>query len=234
MRYPTLSKSQVAELAPARLATGTSDAEIAVTWSGDGDEIQLEPIAELAASLRVALAEFVAGPDRTDRDLFEGLASGRLHSTLYELPLLVLDDPGFWRYLALVYFWDLIVWRESATFETAELARYRQYIDATNPSESVLLRMFLRGQIALEDGGYELASAILRGTDFWRSHILRVRTSSAPVMSRALVREQVADRMGTKELRAFARRLNRIRSNLVFDVYDDAEAATLLAELRNA
>jgi hypothetical protein len=53
-------------------------------------------------------------------------------------------------------------------------------------------------------------------------------------VSRAFVREQAADRMGTLELRAFARRLNRVRTNVVLDVYESDEAEELMVELREA
>jgi hypothetical protein len=96
----------------------------------------------------------------------------------------------------------------------------------------VILRTFLRGQIALEHGQYDLAWAIPKGTDFWRSHIIRVRTGAVPAVSRAFVREQLADRMPSGPLRAYARRLNRLRTNVVLEVFDDDDAESLCRELR--
>jgi hypothetical protein len=234
MKYPVVARSKMADLAPRRLAGEPMDMTAAITWSGDGDVFDPAPIAALAVELENRRTAFQSSAEHADRDLFEGAAAADLHSTIAGYPLLVLDDPGFWRYLALEYFWGIICWREAGAFAGADYGKYRKYIDGVNPSECVLIRMFIRAQIALEDGDYALATAIPRGTDFWRSHILRVRTSSAPIVSRAFAREQARSRMGTSEVRAFARRLNRLRTNVVLDVYDRTESEALLTELRGS
>ena len=40
--------------------------------------------------------------------------------------------------------------------------------------------MYLRAQIAEIDGDYSLTTAVAQGSDFWRSHILRVSTGASP------------------------------------------------------
>ena len=40
--------------------------------------------------------------------------------------------------------------------------------------------------------------------------------------------------MTTKPLRAYARRLNRLSTNIVLDVYDDVDADELIEELRES
>lgn len=235
MKYPTLGASRMAELASVRLETGACDLGEAISWAGDGDPVDEGPLESLAERIHARLEEFERSGDRSDRDLLEGQLAAELHRAFRSVPLLALDDPGFWRYLTLRYFWEFVVWRESAAFETRDYSKYRKYVDGTNPSECVAMRMYLRAQIALEeDGSYDLAWSVPKGTDFWRSHILRVRTSSSFVVSRAFVREQAERRMATSELREFARRLNRIRTNVVLNVYDTEEASALLSELREA
>jgi hypothetical protein len=162
--------------------------------------------------------------------LLEGALSGVVHNVLRKLPVGILDDSGFWRYMTMTHGLDFVAWRESRAFESGDFARYRIYIDGANSTECVLLRMFLRGQICRYNDDYELATAVRRGSDFWRSHILRVRTGSTPVVARALVRQQEARRMATGPLRDTARRLNRLWSNVVPIDYTEDEAVMLVAE----
>ena len=88
-------------------------------------------------------------------------------------------------------------------------------------------------EIGSTDGDYSLVSGVPAATDLWRSHILRVATCTAPPVTRALLREQLHDRMSTDELREVARRLNRLSTNIVLALYDEADATKLIAELRN-
>ena len=159
------------------------------------------------------------------------LASVRI-SRMAELPLAIIDDPGFWRYLSLVHFWWLAQWRHPSAFESNDPALYLRYVDGVLTTECVLSRMYLRAQIAEIDGDYSLTTAVAQGSDFWRSHILRVSTGASPPLSRALLREQSERRMPTDQARALARDLNRISSNIVLSIYDEEDAAALLTELR--
>ncbi len=79
----------------------------------------------------------------------------------------------------------------------------------------------------------ELAGAIPKGTDFWRSHVLRVRTGTAPPVTRALVRSHREERLPTDDLRDLARRLNRTWTNVTLHGYGDDESDLLIAELRD-
>jgi hypothetical protein len=233
MKYAILSAGRVAELAAEFLANGPRDVSDEATLSGQGEPVVLPDIKALAASLDSDLTVFLGSPEAADRDHFEGVAAAALHAALRGLPDLVLDDPGFWRFLALQFFWGFVHWREEGAFETGEPGRYLRYLDASNPAEAVLTRMFLRGQIANVDGDYSLSMLVSEGTDFWRSHILRVGTSYAPKVARAFIREQVERRMSTDPvLRPYARRLNRLASNVVFSYLDDDDAKAIIEELR--
>ncbi|MCZ7528916.1 MAG: hypothetical protein M5U31_00360 [Acidimicrobiia bacterium] len=84
--------------------------------------------------------------------------------TLAEAPDLspaeVLDDPGFWRFLAVEFFWSFVTWRESRSREW-DYGRVLRHIDGTNCPRCVL-RAYNRSRIAGPDGDYELARAIPR------------------------------------------------------------------------
>ena len=233
MKYPTVSKSKAKELALAHLEADSIGLDDDISWEGDGPELDVDPLVALEDELRLDWGAFENGPKSTDRDLFEGKAAVRLHQVVSTLELSVtdLDDPGFWRYLTLAHFWWLVRWREPKAFASGDWARIRPYVDATNPTECVVLRMYLRGQITRPD--YDLAAKIEKGTDFWRSHVLRVRTGSARELARGFAAEQGDRRMPTDELRAYARRLNRVWTNVVLHTYDADEAQALLSELRS-
>ncbi len=233
MQYATLPMATALQLAPEFLSTGRRPlVEAEVVWTSKGPRIDLAPARGLSAEIPALISEFEESTD-SDRDMLEGEVSGRLHSVLHELPVMTLDDPAFWRFLSFEFFWPLVMWREHKTFEAGEPGKYMKYLDGNNVTECVLTRMFLRGQISRQpDDDYGLATAVPEATDFWRSHILRVRTGSVPPLAKALIEEQAARRMSTDPLRAYARRLNRLGSNLVLPAIGDEQAVAIIEELR--
>ncbi|MCY4194507.1 MAG: hypothetical protein OXF04_09480 [bacterium] len=233
MRYPTLTLSSCRGLAEERFNSLNRQLNIEAQWVGDGDDLNLAPLKEAARKISTLHQENRLA---RDKDPIEGEAAKHLYNALLSrdepqtsVPFPVLDDPGFWRYLSIGYFWDFIAWREKKSFENGN---HMKYIDGKNQAECVLLRMFLRisalGGAEHADLAYELPKA----TDFWRSHVLRVRTATAPMLTRAIVELQAADRLMTEDLREFAKRVNRTWSNMLLNIYSQSEAEDLLQELR--
>lgn len=231
MRYPTITEKATASLVVELLAGSRPDVvEREKRMIGNADEeLDLTEIERLGRSLKTELEALDASEPK---DSFEGAISGRIHEALEPIGIQILDDKGFWRYLALRHFWWLAVWREDA-FAKGDPGKYKKYVDAMNSTECVLTRAFLRGQIALEAGGYELAEAVPQATDFWRSHISRVNNWKYPALVRAFVRSQQNDRMLTGPLRTFARALNRRRSSFWLRDHTADEAEDIVADLRN-
>ncbi len=226
MRYPTLTLSDCRETAEEMLAGHTPAVDIMAKWLGTGEDIDMERIS--AASRRFH-QEWVGHTEKKDRDLVEGKLSPILFESLQDVPVAILDDPSFWRYLSLRFFWNFISWREQGAFERGN---HMKYINGRNSTECVLTRMYLR-VAAL--GGLEhahLAGAVPQSTDFWRSHILRTRTGTVPAVTRALVKMQCDHRMLTSDVRALARALNRTWTNVLLNQYTEDEAHDLIWELR--
>jgi len=196
-----------------------------IVWQQSREEVDLVPLDAFCESLLKDLDAAVASEKGIDKDMFEGVQAGYFHRAAQHLPMQVLDDPGFWRYLSL-NLWEMVSWREKLSEKNI-----RTYMDGTSSSECVPLRMFLRAQAVQIGASYELAGAISTGTDFWRSHVIRVRVGAYPPVARAFATMQRDDRLSTNPLRSFARRLNRIGSNVVLALYDDEESTALLAEL---
>jgi hypothetical protein len=221
MRYPILPLTKCRELSARLLGGSDVVVDVHAEWTGSGDELDLEPIAEAGRLIARRASEWT---DK-DRDRFEGMAAIRLVESLEHVPVEVLDNRGFWRFLSLRFFWAYIVWREETPFSKGN---YLKYVDATLGTECVLTRMYLRARAVRGPGASELAAGIPHGTDFWRSHVLRVRTGTAPAIARAFAHKQAETRLMTDPLRQAARRLNRTWANVILHVYEDNEASWLI------
>ena len=154
MRYPALTTQASQELARRLLDDESVDVPGRAQWMGRGEEFDLDHADKCSQEILTELNVFRQGSDSRDLDRFEGRASARLHRSLAGIPPEVLDDPGFWRFLTFGYYWSFVLSHERSAFTSGDYGRYRQYIDGTNPAECVLLRMFLRAQIAEERGTF--------------------------------------------------------------------------------
>ncbi len=243
MRYPILSSKDVLAFAQMisvdpgsanHVAAAAFCSECQGSATAPGSSSQREVDLSAIESLAVDLADVIdALPEPNDetRERVEGAFCGRVHAALVELPTEVLDDPRFWRFLAVRYFPGFVAWREPGATTKGNVAKY---FEAGVGVESIPLRLFLRGQATLDSAGsYDLASAIPSGTDFWRSHVLRVRTGRAPAVTASFARMQATDRLSTAPLRALARLVNRMWANVVPTEYDEVRATSLLGELRD-
>lgn len=165
--------------------------------------------------------------------MFEGRLAAALYGWFDSVPIEVLDDPGFWRYLSLRHFWWFIQWREADPIAKGNFANL---VDATLPAEQIPLRLYLRAKSVAVDLDASLAGQIPKSTDFWRSHITRVRIASAPRMARSFAiakRDEavLGELLRTERIRRVAKRVNRMWSNVRLDVYDDKESSVLMTEI---
>jgi len=226
VRYPILTVSACQRLADQKRDGLEPAIDADVSWQGVDDEVDLRKIELVAETMVDAVRQ---SAESADRDRIEGEYSVPLMVALEVVPFEVLDDPGFWRYLSLAYFWDFISWREEGPFDKGNHLRY---VDCVTSTESVLTRMFLRANSVGGRDHADLAGALEKATDFWRSHILRVRTGTAPPVTRAFVEEQKSDRLSTGPLREVARSLNRTWTNIVPQLYTQEEASELISGIR--
>jgi hypothetical protein len=224
-RYPTLDRTVAVDLAEQMVRQISVSVDDKAIWRGSGKDIDLRGLDSALARSR---EELINATEPWDEESFEGRLSAVVHAELLHADPEVLDDPGFWRYLAVSRFWWFISWRESGPISRGNLATY---IDGRHSAESIPVRLFVRGQATLHDGSYSRASALERSADFWRSHVLRVRVGSSPQLTQALVDLQLQHRMNTDELRALARLLNRSWSNIVLHLYDHESCRSFLEEL---
>lgn len=227
MRYRALSVAHVHEIVGHLVAGEHVAVDVKAVERGDGEVCDLEPLAKVIA---VFQNELTLQPPH-DVEVFEGRLAAAVHPLFHRLPVEVLDDPGFWRYVSVKYFWWYISWREAKPIAAGN---FKNLVDATLPAEQIPLRMYLRTKAIERDGDVTLAGQLEKSTDFWRSHITRVRLASAPVVARAFAEAKRDDRaigrLTTDPLRRVARRLNRTWANINLDLYSKEEAEKLVAE----
>lgn len=233
MRYPTLNAGRTDALVR-QLINGEEPSALSVAlWRGEGETIDFEILDEIIEDLRERLIEIGEDPDlTTDKDPFEGEVAEGVFPFLHSIPIRVLDDLGFWRFLAVHYFWWFIRWREAGPITNGNAATYTS---ANRNTEQIPLRLYLRAKAVLIGSDVSPAAALEQSTDFWRSHVIRVRTGTAPTVSRAFVQMQQdpTTRLTTDPLREYARRLNRTWTNVNLNLLDADEASKLISELRD-
>jgi hypothetical protein len=229
MKYPTLTQSACQRLANLKIRGLEAAVEPDVAWVGSGEELDLEAILNVAEACNVA-AEDEHGR-HSDRDQVEGILAADLWDALSHVPVSILDDPGFWRYLSIALFWDFIAWREETPFAGGN---HLKYLDGTSSTEAVLPRMYLRASAVGGSEYRDLAGALPNATDFWRSHVIRVRTGTAPPVTREFVRSQSSDRLTTNPLRELAKGINRTWTNTVPQLLDEREAKEIIVGLRRS
>ena len=231
MRYPTLNAGQTNELVRQLIQGEETSIHTVALWRGDGESIDFDTLEEAIEELQERLAEIGVDPALTsDKDPFEGEVAASVFPFLDSVPTEVLDDLGFWRYLSVRYFWWFVSWRESGPIASGNVATYTS---ANRNTEQIPLRLYLRAKAIRNGDDLGLASALEKSTDFWRSHVIRVRTGTAPKVARAFAEMQKETPLPTNPLREYARRLNRTWTNANLNLLSEEQAKALIEELRD-
>lgn len=237
MRYPTFTDAAVKDFS-ARLIAGeqieASAFDGAAQWidvKAGGVDVDLAQLRGAVAAVIDGLGADVKGDLWKDVDRVEGHLALLTFPTFDALPIEVLDDGGFWRFLSIGVFWPFIAWRESSAIERGNADTY---VNGRRNTENIPMRLYLRARAVDGEQRDDLASAIPQAADFWRSHVLRTQTASAPVLARSLATMQLDSRMAAKEIRPLARRLNRVWTNALLFLYSPAEADALIEHLRGS
>ena len=225
MKYPTLNHSRAKVLVEQLIADAsyTPNFQLELRWVEIQENLNLEPVEASVAEMKEF---FGIREEGVDAEAVEGKFCGAVHKAMRDIPIVALDDPGFWRYLSLAHFWWFIAEREAKAVKNGNAMTY-----VDGGQECVPLRMFLRGQAIRDGDDYSLAGAIPKSTDFWRSHILRVKTGTAPPLAREFARLQKENRMVSDDVRPFAKKLNRVWTNVVLNVWNEDESQELLNQL---
>lgn len=168
------------------------------------------------------------GGARIDKDAFEGVMAVELRDRLAGFPAFVLTDDDFWRYLAVRGMYEFVAWRDGKKDGRPALASFGAATPQVN-YDCVPLRMFIRADLAtLISAGTDLEPvdlAAVSGTDLWRSHILRVRASYAPLYVKELLRSQEDGELPSLVARELAKRIRRLNTNVLMETLDAGATA---------
>lgn len=179
-----------------------------------------------------------------DEYLLEAFMASRLHATLSGQPIDVLQDMGFWRYLALFPYRWFLQGREGGPggldFKPQDYGGVQTKPDGkesnSSPKYQLLLRTFLWGKTAYdasESDPYRRATMVNETggavADVWHSHIVRVQLGQLGRLPHAFL-DSICDdppaNSAHKETgaRPVEKRLTRMKHTVLFDMYDLDEA----------
>lgn len=166
------------------------------------------------------------GDSSAKKEALEAEMSEKLFKILSTLPMNVLTDSDFWRYLSCHPFFEFTEWRDG---ENCALASFGANANRVN-FDCVPYRMFNRALVAfsISEDENDFEYALVPGTDLWRSHILRVLNSYSSAMSQAILDKALAKELPTQILRETIKNLNRYRNNILFETLEYDEALALL------
>lgn len=186
--------------------------------------------------------------ERADDYLLEAFMASRVHRALCDLPIELLQDFGFWRYLALFPYRWYLQSREGGPSGVAVKAQdfggrrpksddAPQHVE-TSPVYQLMLRTFLWGKVAFDGGApadpYRRATLVNDTggavTDVWHSHLVRIQLGQLGTLPHAFLDSICADPKAntTNPARDVEKRLTRMKHTVLFDVYDLDEARRLV------
>ncbi len=175
-------------------------------------------------------------------NIFDKDACRIVHETLALPPNLAASE-GFWRWLAVEKFGDIIEFRNGDLSGSGPPAHLANYGIDTRAEYNRLAILWFRADMAYDgdsDDPYHLA-ARLSSTDFWESGVIRPRYGWCRNLARELVRFQYRDPYSstvknylhlTNEngIRELYKRLRRLHSTVSFEYMSDEEIRDMLEE----
>jgi hypothetical protein len=209
---------------------------------GDGPDIKLKILPELRKRLGKLRASYPAQlrPKDPQGGRYEGEACVVVHEGLSAVDRHVMADHDFWTWLAVVWLPDIVEWRFGTDGRPAMRANY----GIGQRSENMFFRLWLRaelGKTATKDP-YEFAR--FGDQDLWRSHLLRQGYANARVITQSLLKLQsgrlrnrgkvvgrIAGGDDPQGVRLLAKRLRRLRANVLFECLTPQQAEGLVCEL---
>lgn len=219
MKYPVVSPSEGRE-ALVNYREGKTPV-LAITWTGEGDNMSLAAERAIKGKIidiwKSSQAKRVSKSKQ--REDFEIAACRPFRDFINTLPVEVMMDPGYWTYLSMEYFLDIITWRHPGNSDLGNFG-----IIPTRLQESLLGRLYLRADLVQGTNLVEI-----EGQDLWRSHVLRVKIGNSPSMASAFLTSVSDLDLSLHVFRDLAKRLTALRSNVCYEVIDD-EAAKFIVD----
>lgn len=206
-----------------------------VAGNYDWDESRADAAAYALSDIANGLRD--AGK-RVDAFEFDSVACAELHRRLDPLPPQLAASEGFWRWLVVEKFSDVIEMRMGSADNPANPANYGIYARIESNRLAIL---WFRAEILFSDefgNPYELATRKMH-TDFVESGLIRPRYAWCATVARAFVRFQYRDPESNRSylhnthangIRAMYKMLRRLQSAHMFEAMSYEELWELLNE----
>lgn len=241
-QYPVIYPEDALRYLKSRQQDGGVMLEDICRTAGSGEDISRGGLEDLRANLLRLKKKFAAKLRAKDPQggKFESEACAIVHACVVDVDRRALADHDFWTWLAVDYLADILEWRFGTDGRPAQPANY----GIGTRTENMFFRLWLRADLGRADGSdpYELAK--FGDQDLWRSHLLRQGYANARSIVRALLKLQAGKLMhGNKPakkvaggdepegVRMLAKRLRRMRANVVFEYLTPVQADALVFEL---
>jgi len=231
---------------------GHASADVAAFFAvrGEGDA----GVEDALRGLEEDLADYEEEFAKTS---FDAHARSIVHRNLTELDDEILVDPDFWRYLSSVRFRSIVSQRHPKTKKSRESGgtdgNWSNY-GAFNSSvvESLFYRLYVGADATYDESNladpYELS--FVADVDLWQSHIVRVLSGDNATYARNLVRWYAGRKdfysrienapyvasfpdlknPKTDHLRDLVKRVRRLRSNVIHELFNDEEMYLMIDE----
>jgi hypothetical protein len=242
-QYPIIHADDALRYLKARLLDNDSvSLEDIRRTAGTGDPMMVAPLEELRSKLLHLKKRFPEKLAKRDPQggKFESEACAIVHACLAKIDRNVRADHDFWTWLAVELLADIVEWRFGTGGKPAQNANY----GIGTRAENMLFRLWLRADLGKSPGTDPYALAKTGDQDLWRSHLLRQGYANARCVVRALLKLQagklVTEDKPAKKLaggedsngvRMLAKRLRRMRANIVFEYLTPQQADALVYEL---
>jgi len=227
MKVPTLSQSEMQAFVEARRLGEVYEPEVGSVGveSSISDELVPQFVEEVHGILSEVLKNTSNSQEKMHSQLEKDL-TGPAIKFFETLPPDAKFTPGFWSFMSFQIS-SVVEWRYPPNDKEGWS---RNFVTSHSPSDFIdgfLPRIIVRGLIARSS----VKALSLSGQDFWRSHILRVKTGFSKEMSIAFAEHVVDTGMAVAEQRSLAKKICSARSNVIFEALDSAQATKILKSL---
>jgi hypothetical protein len=227
MKVPTLSQAEIQAFVEARRLGETYVPEVGSVGveSSMSDELVSQFVDVVNGILTEVLKDTSKSQERM-HSLLEQELTGPAIRFFESLPPDAKFTPGFWSFMSFQIS-SVVEWRYPPNDKEGWS---KNFVSSHSPSDFIdgfLPRIIVRGLIARNSD----KALSLSGQDFWRSHILRVKTGFSKEMSIAFAEHVVETSMSVAEQRTLAKKIRSARSNVIFEALDSTQATSILKSL---
>ena len=264
MTYPAISRKDAQAVANQLLVAIKDGADPVMTLTEQdcslienrkGCEYDRTAVESFSESARAELLGDVSNQEITTlklqrKTMLEAQMASRMHATVSELDMACLQDPDFWRYLALFPLRWFLLAREpqlkpqafgGVNITPGEAGSVLS--QGTSMKTQTVLRTYLWGKCAFDQndkiGGagvyYRRATAINGKNqpstiDVWHSHMIRTQIGQMGHVPQAFI-DLLAERgnASTDDARELAKLINRMKHNVLLDAHSHESALGLVA-----